>query len=240
MALSFFQSKTVRDMSEEILSEEDKAYIRDKFSKEMKESVPVKLYVSENCQYCDVVRKLLETFVELSDNKIELEIKEITPEESEKLGVDKGPVIIIGQKGEVRYTGAPFGEEGWAFIETLVIASNKNHGIDAHIDELKQLSKTYRVETVVTPSCPYCPHSVLNANKVAIASEGKVISDTVEAYEFPEIAEKWHVTAVPTVIISEEKPYSGNVFKVGVAYDEELIHAVLEMDGKEVHHEHHH
>jgi len=240
MALSFFQSKTVREMSEEILSEEDKAYIREKFSKEMVDNVPVKLYVSDECQYCDVVKKLLVTFVDLSNKKINLEIKKITPEDAEKLGVDKGPIIVIGKNEEVRYTGAPFGEEGWAFIETLILASNKNHGINAHVDELKNLSKVYRVETVVTPSCPYCPHSVLNANKVAIASEGKVISDTVEAYEFPEIAEKWQVSAVPTVIISKEKPYTGNVFKVGVAYDEEIIHAVLEMDGKEAHHEHHH
>ena len=223
-------------MTDEILSEEDKAYIRDKFTKGMKDSVPVKLYVSDGCQYCDVVKKLLETFVELSNNKIELEIKELTPQDADELGVDKGPVIIIGKNGEVRYTGAPFGEEGWAFIETLILASNRDHGISSHVEELKQLSKVYRVETVVTPSCPYCPHAVLNANKVAIASEGKVISDTVEAYEFPEIAEKWHVSAVPTIIISEEKPYTGKVFKVGVAHDEEIIHAVLEMDGKEAHH----
>lgn len=225
-------------MSDEILSEEDKAYIRDKFNKEMKDNVKVKLYVSDNCQYCDVVRKLLETFVELSNRKIELEVKNITPEEAGRLGVDKGPVIVIGENEEVRYTGAPFGEEGWAFIETLVIASNKNHGIDAHLDDLKEIKKKYRVETIVTPSCPYCPHSVLNANKVAIASGGRVVSDTVEAYEFPEIAEKWHVSAVPTVIISEEKPYTGKVFKVGVAYDEEIIHAILEMEGKEPHHSH--
>ncbi len=212
---------------EEILGEEDKKYIREKFQKEMKDEVPITLYVGGECQYCDVIKKLLETFEELADGKIKLTIKEIDEAAKNELKVDRGPVILIGKNNEVRYTGAPLGEEGWAFIETIVIASNGNHGIEHHLDEIKNLDKKYRIETIITPSCPYCPYAVLNANRVAIASEGKIISDTVEAYEFPEIADKWHVTAVPTTVISVEEPYSGDVFKVGVANEEELIHAIL-------------
>jgi len=214
-------------MSEEVLGEEDKKYIREKFQKEMVNEVPIKLYVGGECQYCDVIKKLLETFEELSDGKIKLEIIEIDGAAKQKLQVDKGPVILIGKHEEVRYTGAPLGEEGWAFIETIVIASNGKHGIEHHLEDLKKIDKIHRIETIITPSCPYCPYAVLNANRVAIASEGRIISDTVEAYEFPEIADKWHVTAVPTTVISVEQPYTGEVFKVGVANEEELIHAIL-------------
>jgi len=215
---------------EEILSEQDKQYIREKFRKEMKNVVPVKLYLGgDQCHYCDVVKKLLETFKELSEGKIELETFEIDEEAKEKLGVDRGPVIIIGKNEEVRYTGSPLGEEGWAFIETLIIASHGDHGIAKHVDELRSLSKKIRIETVITPSCPYCPYAALLANRIALASEGKVISDTVEAYEYPEIADKWGVTAVPTVILSIEKPYTGQVFKIGLPEEEELIHAILSL-----------
>lgn len=218
---------------EEILGEEDKKYIKEKFQKEMVNEVPIKLYVGGECQYCDVIKKLLETFEELAEGKIKLEILEIDEEAKKKLHVDRGPVILIGKNEEVRYTGAPLGEEGWAFIETIVIASNGNHGIEHHLEDLKKIDKPHRIETIITPSCPYCPYAVLNANRVAIASEGKIVSDTVEAYEFPEIADKWHVTAVPTTVISVGEPYSGQVFKVGVANEEELIHAIL---GEHAHH----
>ena len=215
---------------EEILSEEDKAFIKKKFDSELVNEVPVKLYVSgEDCQYCDIMKSLLKTFSELSNGKIKLEILELTDDVASELGVNRGPIILIGKNGEIRYTGSPLGEEGWAFIETLVVASHGNHGISHHVDELKNIKKTVRIETIITPSCPYCPYAVFLANRIAIASGGKVLSDTVEAYEFPEIAEKWHVTAVPTVVLSVEKPYSGNVFKIGVPEEEEILHAILEL-----------
>ena len=221
---------------EEILGEEDKKFIREKFQKEMGDPVPIILYVGGECQYCNVVKKLLETFQQLSDGKIILEVKEIDQEVANKLGVNRGPVIVIGKNGEVKYTGSPLGEEGWAFIETIVVASNGNHGIKAHLEELKNLDKKIHIETVVTPSCPYCPYAVFLANRIAIASKGKVISDTVEAYEYPEVADRWHVTAVPAIALSIDKPYTGSVVQVGVPQEEDLIHQVLSVAGVEIDH----
>ncbi len=210
----------------EILSEEDKAFIREKFEKEMIGTVPIKLLVSDGCEYCHLMEDLLRILADLSNGKIQLTIEEINEEYKNKLKLDKGPVILIGENEEIQYTGSPLGEEGWAFLETIVLASNKKHGLEDHADKLKNLNKKVRIETIVTPSCPYCPHAVLMANRIAIASEGKVVSDCVEAYEFPEIADKWNVTAVPTIVLSIEEPYSGQVFVVGLPREKQLIEAV--------------
>jgi len=214
---------------EEILSEEDKAYIREKFEKELVNEVPIKLIISDNCEYCHSIELLLKTLAKLSDGKIKLEIMDMTPELSEKLKVNRGPIVLIGERGEVQYTGAPLGEEGWAFLETISIASNKKHGLESYEKQLKELPKTVRVETIITPTCPYCPHAVLMANRIAIASEGRIVSDTIEAYEFPEIANKWNVTAVPTIVLSVEEPYSGEVFVIGLPREEQLINAILKL-----------
>jgi len=218
---------------EDILSEEDKKYIRDKFQKELVEDVPIILYKSEDCEYCEPLESLLKALAKLSDNKIKLEIKDMAPEIKKELKVDKGPVIIMGKNKEVRYTGAPFGEEGWAFLETIALLSNKNHGFNEYEKQLKNLTKSIRIETIITPSCPYCPYAVLIANRVAIASEGKIISDTIEAYEFPEIADRWNVSAVPTVVLSVGEPYSGEVFVVGLPKDEQLIDKILKLSNGE-------
>lgn len=213
----------------EILSEEDKAFIREKFEKEMISKVPIKLLVSDDCEYCHMMEELLSILAELSNGKIELNVEKINDEWKDKLKLDKGPVILIGENEEVQYTGSPLGEEGWAFLETIILVSNKKHGLDNHMEKLKNLSKKIRIETVVTPTCPYCPHAVLTANRIAVASNGKVVSDCIEAYEFPEIADKWNVTAVPTVIISVEEPYSGEVFVVGVPRENQLIEAITKI-----------
>jgi len=213
----------------EILSEEDKAFVREKFEKEMVGTVPIKLLVSNGCEYCHMMEELLKILAELSNSKIKLTVEEINEEWKNKLKLDKGPVILIGENEEVQYTGSPLGEEGWAFLETIVLASNKKHGLENHAERLKNLSKKVRIETVVTPTCPYCPHAVLTANRIAVASGGKVISDCIEAYEFPEIADKWNVNAVPTIIISIEEPYSGEVFVVGVPRENQLIEAITKI-----------
>ncbi len=213
----------------EILSEEDKKFIRDKFQKELIHPVPIKLLVSDNCEYCHLMEDLLRILANLSDGKIQLTVEKINDNWKEKLKVDKGPVILIGENNEVQYTGSPLGEEGWAFLETIVLTSNKKHGLDAYEGKLKALNRKVRIETIVTPTCPYCPHAVLTANRIAIASGGKVVSDCVEAYEFPEIADKWSVTAVPTIVLSVEEPYSGQVFVVSVPKENQLIDAILKV-----------
>jgi len=198
---------------------------------EMTDNIKVIMYTGENCELCGPTEELLKTLAELSKGKINLEIKQMENKEEikEKLGVEKPPIILLGEKGEIRYTGAPLGHEGWALLETIVTLSTKKVQIpEEYVEKLKNLKKTVRIETIITPTCPYCPYAVLIANKIAIASEGKVISDIVEAHEFPEIAEKFNVMAVPTVVLST-KPYQGEIFSVGVPKEKALLEKIIEI-----------
>lgn len=214
---------------ERVLDERDRRELKKLFENEMKEAVITLQIRHSNCEYCDFLDALMRELSEISGSKIKYNSVEMTDFHAKLLGVDRGPVLLIGDKGEVRYTGAPLGEEGWAFIRTLVIASNKKHGLDKYEDNLRSLDRVVRIETVVTPQCPYCPYAVLLANRIAIASGGRVISDTVDAYEFPEIANKFMITAVPTIILSVEKPYSGQIFSVGLPHEKFIIKRILEL-----------
>jgi len=84
--------------------------------------------------------------------------------------------------------------------------------------------------TVVTPSCPYCPYAVLLANMFAFESKGKVRSIVVEAYEEPDIADMYGVTAVPTVVIRNEGT-QGDVEFVGVPPEADLLKKILSYSG---------
>lgn len=197
--------------------------------------VKITLYIGKDCELCESTEELLKTLAELSRGKISLEIKEMDDKEAIKkmFNVERLPIILIGENAEVRYTGAPLGQEGWALLETLITMSTRDVKIpEEYLEKLRNLEKTIRIETIITPTCPYCPYAVLMANKIAVASNGKVISDVIEAHEFPEIAEKFKVMAVPTVILSIE-PYQGKVFSIGVPKEKELIEKIIEIGSLE-------
>jgi glutaredoxin-like protein len=212
-----------------VLDEKQKNYLRERFMENLIEPVNVNLVTSVNCRYCDMLREFLTEIAEVSNEKIIFNHAPLNPYLEKFLKVNRGPVVLIGKKGEIRYTGAPLGEETWAFIETLILASNKKHGLQKYEADLRDLDKNVRIETIITPTCPYCPQAVLLANKIAIASNGVVTSDVIEAYEFPEIAQKWGVTTVPTVVLSIEEPYSGKIFKIGAPTERELIWGVIKL-----------
>jgi len=212
-----------------VLRKEDLEYIRKKFEKELIDDVPIIYFISDNCQLCDTVQQLLEDIQSVSSNKLKIEVRRLGDVHEKILGVGRGPIIILGKHAEIRYTGAPIGEEAWAFLEGIVLTSNKRHRLERYEDDLRSLDKKVKIETIVTPSCPWCPHAAFIAHRVAVASRGKVISDVVEAYEFPEIADKYNVNAVPTVILSVNGNYNGNVFTIGVPKEDMLIRTILRL-----------
>lgn len=212
-----------------ILRDEDLKYIKEKFRSELISKIPIVLFISSNCEYCDSVQQLLEDVSSVSDNKIELAVRDLQDIHQKMLGVSRGPVILIGKNAEIRYTGAPFGEEAWGFLEAIVLASNRRHKLGSYENDLSSLDRKVKIETIVTPTCPWCPHAALLAHKIAVASQGKVISDVVEAFEFPEIADKFNVTAVPTVVLSVDGNYNGKVFSVGAPKPKALIKAILRL-----------
>jgi len=190
-------------------------------------TVRINLILGKKCINCSSWIEFLSEIAYIADGKINFKCTMMNKKIEKALGVDKGPVILLGDKGEVRYTGSPSGEELKSFIDTLVMLSTKKHGLNHYVKDLRSLNRTVRIETIVTPSCPYCVHSVMIANKIAIASRGKVISDVINAYEFPEIAEKWSISKVPTTVLSIRKPYSGEVLTVGIPDEDFIVKTVI-------------
>jgi len=210
-----------------ILGEEEVQYIKEKYFNRLVDDIPILYFTSQDCKLCDTVEQLLQDISEISNQKLKLKIMELQKIHMDILGVKRGPILLIGKYGEIRYTGAPIGEESWAFLEGIALASNRRHGLEEYENDLSSLDRKVKIETIVTPNCPWCPHACLEAHKVAVASRGKVISDVVEAYEFPEIAEKYNVSAVPTIVLSVNGNYNGKVFMVGVPKLKDLIRGVM-------------
>jgi len=222
------------------VDEETKDVIRELLS-QMRNSVELLFFTSKSCggrstNWCVPTEELIDLLRELAPRDSLLVRKfryEEDPESFRKYGVEeyRVPVIYL-LNGSIRYLGAPMGEEVRAFIETIVrISTGETRLRPRTKDELRALSKSNgkRVEviTIVTPTCPYCPYAVLTANMFAYESNGKVISEVVEANEQMDIADLYQVTAVPAVALKAEDQDVGNIEFIGVPPEADLLRKII-------------
>jgi glutaredoxin-like protein len=199
---------------------------------DMKNTVIVKLFLSDRCDFCKQTRRMLETIrdesPEISGRKlIDLKIyeEEIDTDEIKRYNINRYPTIIL-LEGAIKYYGIPAGEEIRAFVETLIRISQGESGLSAEtIEGIKKIPGDVVIETIVTPSCPYCPYAVLMANMFAYeaykAGSKNVTSIVVEAYENMDIAQKYAVSSVPSIVIN------GRVEFIGVPYEDQLLEVLI-------------
>jgi len=221
---------------EEFFTEEVRTALAEAL-RDMRDPVDVYVFIDSNdrtCRYCEVTKRFLKFMEETSPRGSEgrlLRVHIVDRAKDNKLfeefKVTRVPTVAL-MNGKIRWTGSPLGEEVRALVETIIRISQKESGLSETTKSLikNKLNGEVLIETIVTPSCPYCPYAALMANMIAyescLANKCNVISDIIEAYENQDIAEKYGVMSVPTMAIN------GSVEFIGVPYEENLIQTILE------------
>ncbi|MGD1994139.1 MAG: thioredoxin family protein [Anaerolineae bacterium] len=164
------------------------------------------------CDFCAETRQLVEEIAELSD-QITAEILDFVEDEdqAQALGVDKIPAVaIIGTEDYgVRIYGIPSGYEFTSFLYAIrMVSAGTTELSDAMLETLETVDQPVHMQVFVTPTCPYCPQSVIMAHQMAIASP-MVRGDMVEATEFPHLSQKYQVMGVPRTVINESVHIEG-------------------------------
>jgi len=176
------------------------------YLKEFKETVPVHLFIKsgQNDPYADFSRKLLQDMARLTD-KVTLVLHENDAEADKKFGVERYPTLLIApEQYSIRFSGAPAGEEGQAFLHALMMVSVKNSFLAAKSREiLDELSEPRQVRVFVSPTCPYCPGQCVNAIKAAVEKPKLVSVECVETGENPDYAEQYSVGSIPHTVYSD-------------------------------------
>jgi len=164
----------------------------------------------------------------ISKGVFKVQFREMNP----GLGVDHGPVIYVGEKGNLRWTGMPEGLEVQPFAQALAMVCKEEYGVPEKIAEkLSSLERRVRIEVFTTPTCPACPGAALLSEQIAGASDGRVISDIINAMQYIELAKKFKIYAVPTIVLSVERPYTGRIFSIGTPSPESLLKAIFKLGG---------
>ena len=196
--------------------------LRDSDREEVRERLkamvnPVKLvhFTQElNLEYGREAKQLLEELTQIS-GQLSLETYNflIDKEKVAEYAVDKVPATAIrnGKDYGIRFFGMPAGYEFAALLDAILAVSKGDSGLQPESREkLAQLTQPLHLQVFTTPTCPYCPPAVRLAYQFALESD-LVRADGIEATEFPDLAEKFRVFAVPRTIVNGEAHVEGSL-----------------------------
>ena len=166
----------------------------------------------EDCAYCGETKELLSEIADLSD-RLTLEVRDIATsrEVADHFGVDRAPALVVmGEKDHgIRFYGIPAGFEFGTLLEVIRLVSQDDPELSDEVkDKLEHLEEPVHLQVFVTPTCPWCPPSVIAAHKLAMASD-RVTADMVEASEFPELSQKHMVMSVPRTVANSSAGVDG-------------------------------
>jgi glutaredoxin-like protein len=166
------------------------------------------------CMYCSENRGLIEEVAGLSD-QVDVQVYNfITDEDKAKqYAIDKIPATaIVGEEDYgIRFYGIPAGYEFTSLIHTIRMIGTGTSQLDEKtVQGLDDLPGPAHLQVFVTPTCPYCPQSVVAGFEMAYASP-MVRADCVESTEFPYLAVKYQVAGVPRTVINDVTHIEGVV-----------------------------
>jgi glutaredoxin-like protein len=177
------------------------------------------------CQFCRENRQLVEEVASASD-KIKVEVYNYVLDRPmvEKYAIERIPAIVVeGSKDYgIRFYGIPAGYEFASLIEAIKTVSSGAHGLSqATLERLKALTKPLRVQVFVTLTCPYCATQVRLVHQLAMASD-LITGEMIESAEFPQLAHRFNVMAVPRTVVNEA------LFLEGAMSEEKFVDEVMQ------------
>ena len=206
-----------------LISEKDQQALKDRFKRELKNEVTVRLFTQKatgltipgrECPYCEDTQKLLEELTALSP-KVHLDIKSFysDTQEVKDAGIERIPATLISRNGEsnLKFYGIPMGYEFATIVEDLITVSRGVSPLSLETrKKLKRIKDPVHIQVFVTPTCGYCPQLARMAHAMAMDNPN-VTADVIEVQEFPNLARKYMVSGVPKTVINNKVQFVGAV-----------------------------
>jgi thioredoxin reductase (NADPH) len=190
----------------------------------LKQEIPIFLFTQagKNDVFNDAARQALRFFRQMTD-KIVLREFALTHEKAQQMGIDHSPTLVFDpDRYNVRWLGAPLGEEGRIFLEVLLrIGTGKSDLNEAAMGVLKKIDQLRQVKVFVSASCPYCPQQALNALKAAVARPEIVSLEIIDIQANADLADQYGAHSVP-------QTFANDVLTAMGAQTEELFMASLD------------
>jgi thioredoxin reductase (NADPH) len=192
--------------------------------KAIKNEIPIFLYAEpgQNDVFTDVARQAIRFFRQLSD-KIILREFNLQHESAKKWNVEYSPTIVFDpDRYNIRWLGAPLGEEGRIFLEALILIGLQRSNLNEQsLQVIKRIDTPRNIKVFVSASCPYCPQQALNALKTAVEKPDLISLEVIDIQANPDLADQYSAHSVP-------QTFSDDILIAQGAQTEELFMLSLE------------
>jgi thioredoxin reductase (NADPH) len=192
--------------------------------KEMPHEIPLLLFTSpgKNEPFSHAARELVRSVRQIAP-KVSLREYDITHELAKKWNVDFAPTLLFDpERYNVRWLGAPVGEEGRTFVEALIMMGYRRTNLsDVSLKILQKLDSYREVKLFVSMTCPYCPQQAVNALKAAIEKPDVVSLEIIDIQAASELTDRYSAHSVP-------QTFANDLLIAQGAQPEELFMASLE------------
>ena len=172
----------------------------------LKQEIPIYLFTQggKNEVFNDAARQALRFFRQLTD-KIVLREYDLSHEKAREMGIGHSPTLVFDpDRYNIRWLGAPMGEEGRIFLEVLLrIGTGKSDLNEAADAVLKKIDQPRQVKVFVSASCPYCPQQALNALKAAVAKPDIISLEIIDIQANADLAEQYSAHSVPQTFAND-------------------------------------
>lgn len=219
-------------MSNELFDKETENSLRELLGS-LKKQVINYLVTGENCLSCSEAVALAREMNRVSEGMVKFELLNANEEIIDKLMVRYIPGFIYDtRRRNVRFYGIPSGQEFAPFVYIQrYIGNNELNLPEKIVEKVESLDKPLHVKVMVTPECPYCPLVVDTLNQIGLVND-QLLVETIEAMEFPDEANMYNVTYVPSIIVTRVEDWrtlGGKPLEVLHGYaDVDIIVRVLE------------
>jgi len=202
----------------------DQEIIRQKFARQLVGPVKIDFFTEREtglfvpgqqpCATCKPAREMLQELASLSDLvSLRVHIWNEADEERKRFGMERIPATVLrGRDSAVlKFYGLPGGTEFATFVESITDISRGEAVLSSgSAKALRKLKHDVTVRVFVTPTCPYCPQMMRAAYQLALANP-RIHPEVIEVNEFPELAQRYGVRAVPFTVIADKVAISGAV-----------------------------
>ena len=201
MEYSMEMDPTTKEMANEDFMRQLKQTF-DQFSHD----IPIYLFTQRGMDdiFAQTNRQIVRTFRQLS-SKITFKEYYLDHELAQKYNVDRSPTLLIApERVSIRWLGAPLGEEGRTFLETLILVglgqSNLN---EQSLKVLNKIDTPRSVKLFVSATCPYCPQQAVNAVKAAIEKPELISLELIDIQCELELADQYSAHSVPQTFAND-------------------------------------
>jgi thioredoxin reductase (NADPH) len=192
--------------------------------REMPHAVPIVLFTdpSENEVFSEGARQIIRAVREMAP-QVTLKEFDVHHKEAGKWQITRAPTLLFDPEHyHIRWVGAPLGEEGRTFVETLFMLGYQKSNMSAESKKiLSKIDEPRDIKVFVSASCPYCPQQAVNAVRAAIERPDQIHVELIDIQADPKRAELYSAQGVPQV-------YANDILIAQGAQGEEIFMASLE------------